>query len=41
MIVNYDGNEVLGGLDDFINMFWDKAIEGILNVLETEEIHIG
>lgn len=41
MIVNYDGNEVLGGLDDFINMFWDKAIEGILNVLETEEVHIG
>lgn len=36
MITNYDGSELLGGLDDFVNIFWDKAIEGILNVVATE-----
>lgn len=37
MITNYDGSEVLGSLDDFVDMFWDKAIEGILNVIATEK----
>lgn len=36
IITNYDGSELLGGLDDFVNIFWDKAIEGILNVVATE-----
>ena len=36
MITNYDGSELLGGLDNFVNIFWDKAIEGILNVVATE-----
>ncbi len=36
LITNYDGSEILGGLDDFVNIFWDKAIEGILNVVVTE-----
>ena len=29
--------ETIGMLDDFANIFWDKAVEKILNVLETEE----
>ena len=37
LITNYDGSEILGGLDDFVDRCWDKAIEGILNVLESEE----
>mgnify|MGYP004628452667 CR=1 FL=1 len=36
LITNYDGSEILGSLDDFVNIFWDKAIEGILNVVVTE-----
>lgn len=30
-----DGKE-FATLDDFINIFWDKAVEKILNVVETQ-----
>ena len=29
--------DTIGMLDDFANIFWDKAVEKILNVLKTEE----
>lgn len=29
--------DTIGTLDDFANIFWDKAVEKILNVLKTEE----
>lgn len=34
-LIDYDGE--FGNLEDFANLFWDKAVEAILNVLETEE----
>lgn len=35
-LIDWD-DETIGTLDDFTNIFWDKAVEKILNVLETEE----
>ena len=32
-----DGYNEFATVGDFVNLFWDKAIEKILNVLETEE----
>ena len=32
----YDGDSEFSTVDDFANIFWDKAVEKILNVLETE-----
>ncbi len=29
--------ELLCIVDDFANIFWDKVVEGILNVLKTQE----
>lgn len=31
------GTKVYGVVDDFADIFWDKAVEKILNVLSTEE----
>ena len=37
-VVNlFDGAAFFGTVDEFANIFWDKAVEKILNVLETEE----
>lgn len=36
MVVDWDGDEVCN-VEDFANIFWDKAVEKILNVLATEE----
>lgn len=33
----FDGDDQFSSVEDFANIFWDKAIEKILNVLETEE----
>lgn len=35
-LIDWD-DETIGTLDEFANIFWDKAVEKILNVLETEE----
>ena len=35
-LIDRDG-DTIGTLDDFANIFWDKVVEDILNVLETEE----
>ena len=32
-----DGYNEFATVGDFVNLFWDKAVEEILNVLETEE----
>lgn len=31
-----DGESEFATLDDFIAIFWDKAVEKILNVVETQ-----
>lgn len=36
VLVDWD-EDPIGTLDIFANIFWDKAVECILNVLETEE----
>lgn len=33
----FDGDDEFSTVDEFANIFWDKAVEKILNVLETEE----
>ena len=33
----FDGIDHFCTVDNFANLFWDKAVEKILNVLETEE----
>lgn len=33
----FDGDDQFSTVEDFANLFWDKAVEKILNVLETEE----
>lgn len=35
-VCDWDGDEVCT-VEDFANVFWDKAVEKILNVLATEE----
>lgn len=35
-LCQWDGDEVCN-VEDFANIFWDKAVEKILNVLATEE----
>lgn len=35
-VCDWDGDEVCT-VEDFANIFWDKAVEKILNVLATEE----
>ena len=35
-IVDWDGDTVCT-VEDFANILWDKAVEGILNVLKTQE----
>ena len=32
----FDGDDHFSTVDEFANIFWDKAIEKILNVVETE-----
>ena len=32
----FDGDEQFGTVEEFANIFWDKSIEKILNVLRTE-----
>lgn len=34
-LVDWDENQ-LGTLEEFCNIFWDKAVEKILNVVETQ-----
>lgn len=34
-LLDWDG-DTIGTLDTFANIFWDKVVEDILNVLETE-----
>lgn len=36
MIVDWDDKPICT-VDEFANIFWDKAVEDILNVLSTEE----
>ena len=36
MIVDWDEDTVCT-VEEFANIFWDKAVEGILNVLKTQE----
>lgn len=33
----FDGDDQFSTVGEFANMFWDKAVEKILNVLKTEE----
>ena len=33
----FDGDDQFSSVEEFANIFWDKAVEGILNVLRTEE----
>lgn len=33
----YDGDNIFSSVEEFANIFWDKAVEKILNVLKTEE----
>ena len=35
-LIDWD-EDTIGTLEDFANIFWDKAVEDIMNVLETEE----
>lgn len=35
-IVDWD-DDTICTVDDFANIFWDKVVEGILNVLKTQE----
>ena len=32
----FDGDDQFSTVDEFANIFWDKAIEKILNVIETK-----
>lgn len=32
----YDGDDPFSSVEEFANIFWDKAVEKILHVLETE-----
>ena len=32
----FDGDDQFSTVGEFANLFWDKAVEKILNVLETE-----
>lgn len=32
----FDGDDQFSTVDEFANIFWDKAIEKILNVVETQ-----
>lgn len=34
-LMDFDNNE-FGTLDDFVRIFWEKAVESILNVVETQ-----
>lgn len=36
-LIDWD-DDTIGTLDDFANIFWDKAVESFLNVLATENI---
>jgi len=36
MVVDWDEDTVCT-VEEFANIFWDKAVEGILNVLKTQE----
>lgn len=36
-ITLFDGDDQFSSVEEFANLFWDKAVEKILNVLETEE----
>ncbi len=38
-LIDWD-DDTIGTLDDFANIFWDKAVESFLNVLATENIKI-
>lgn len=33
----FDGVKYFGDIKEFVNLFWDKAVECILNVVATEE----
>ena len=33
----FDGDDQFSSVEEFANLFWDKAIECILNVIATEE----
>ena len=33
----FDGDNQFSSVAEFANLFWDKAVECILNVIETEE----
>ena len=33
----FDGDDQFSTVGEFANIFWDKAVDKILNVLETEE----
>ena len=33
----FDGDDQFSSIEEFANLFWDKAVECILNVLITEE----
>lgn len=35
-LVDSDRGEEFTTLDDFVRIFWDKAVEKILNVVETQ-----
>lgn len=33
----FDGDNYFSDVEEFANLFWDKAVECIFNVIETEE----
>ena len=33
----FDGDDQFSSVEEFANLFWDKAVECILNVIATEE----
>lgn len=33
----FDGDKCFSDVEEFANLFWDKAVECILNVIETED----
>ena len=33
----FDGDDQFSSVEEFANIFWDKVVESILNVLRTEE----
>lgn len=33
----FDGDDCFSSVEEFANLFWDKAVECILNVIKTEE----